>query len=130
MASIKPVSLIGAIAIILPTIDHLATFLAIITTPMVAAHFGSGAVPAAIFFLGLGVFQLIWMGVLMRSNNPTLLVVGTVGNVFSILIYFISVAGVMLLGVPPQPLFAQGVIAKVLEGVFVAASLCVLRGRH
>jgi hypothetical protein len=108
-------------------VDHVLTFAAMITTPVVMEHFGAGAVPAAIFFLALGIFQLIWIGVFLKSNNSSLLVLGVLGNLLSILVYFVSVAGVTLFGVPPQPFFAQGIIAKVLETIFVLASIYVLK---
>ena len=58
-----------------------------------------------------------------------LLTLGVLGNLVSILIYFISTSGVTIFGVPPQPLIPFGVLIKALEAVFVLASLYVLKAR-
>jgi len=89
--------------------------------------FGQGFISATIFFIVLGVFQIIWIRVLLKSNNHTLLILGILGNSISIFIYFISVSGVTIFDVPPQPLIPFGVFIKALETVFVLASLYVLR---
>jgi hypothetical protein len=89
--------------------------------------FGQGFMAATVFFIVLGVFQLIWIRVLLKSNNPSLLTIGVLGNVVSILIYFISTSGVTIFGVPPQPLIPFGLLIKALETVFVLASLYVLK---
>jgi len=91
--------------------------------------FGQGFIDATIFFIVLGVFQLIWIRVLLKSNNSTLLTLGVLGNLVAILIYFISTSGVTIFGVPPQPLIAFGVLIKALEAVFVLVSLYVLKAR-
>jgi hypothetical protein len=54
------------------------------------------------------------------------LALGILGNLGSILIYFISTSGVIIFGVPPQPLIPFGVLIKALEAVFVAASAYLL----
>jgi hypothetical protein len=89
--------------------------------------FGAGWISATIFFIVLGIFQLVWVGVLLKSNNSSLLVLGVLGNLFSILIYFVSTSGVTIFGVPPQPFLAFGLLIKALEAVFVLASLYALR---
>jgi hypothetical protein len=91
--------------------------------------FGQGFIAATIFFIVLGVFQLIWIRLLLKSNNSSLLTLGVLGNLVSILIYFISTSGVTIFGVPPQPLIPFGVLIKALEAVFVLASLYVLKAR-
>ncbi len=85
--------------------------------------FGAAAVPATIFFVALGIFQLMWIGVIIKSNNRGLLAVGILEILFSILIYFISTAMPPPFGVPPQPLTAYAVFIKALEAGFVLASL-------
>jgi len=89
--------------------------------------FGQGFMAATVFFIVLGVFQLTWIRVLFKSNNPSLLTIGILGNVVSILIYFISTSGVTIFGVSPQPLIPFGVLIKALETVFVLASLYVIK---
>jgi hypothetical protein len=89
--------------------------------------FGQGFIAATIFFIVLGVFQLIWIRALLKSNNSSLLTLGILGNLVSIFIYFISTRGVTIFGVPPQPLISFGVLIKGLETVFVLASLYVLK---
>jgi hypothetical protein len=89
--------------------------------------FGQGFIAATIFFIVLGVFQLIWIRVLLKSNNSTLLTLGILGNLVSILIYLISTSGVTIFDVPPQPLIPFGVLIKALETVFILASLYVLK---
>jgi hypothetical protein len=89
--------------------------------------FGAGWVAATTFFIVLGLFQLICVGILIKSNNSSLLTLGILGNLVSILIYFISTSGVTIFGVPPQPLIPFGVLIKALEAVFVLASIYLLK---
>jgi len=89
--------------------------------------FGQGFVAATIFFILLGLFQLTWIWVLLKSNSSSFLALGVLGNLVSILIYFISASGVTIFGVPPQPLIPFGVLIKALEAVFVLASVYALK---
>jgi hypothetical protein len=89
--------------------------------------FGQGFMAATAFFIVLGVYQLIWIRILLKSNNTLLLTLGALGNLVSILIYFVSASGVTIFGVPPQPLIPFGFLIKALEAVFVLASLYVLK---
>jgi hypothetical protein len=93
---------------------------------LMAEVFGAGAVAAVVFFICLGVFQLVWIGVLLRSSNPLLLVVGILGNLVSIIIYFVSLSGVTIFGVPPQNGGAFALLIKGLEAVFVVASFYLM----
>ena len=129
MVSIKTVRRIGVVALIVPGLDHLISpTLTMVFAPMIMeTMFGQGFMAATVFFIVLGVFQLIWIRVLLKSNNPSLLTIGVLGNVVSILIYFISTSGVTIFGVPPQPLIPFGLLIKALETVFVLASLYVLK---
>jgi len=88
--------------------------------------FGSGWMAATVFFISLGLFQLIWIGVLLKSNKSSLLTLGIVGNLVSVLIYFVSTRGVTIFGVPPQPLIPFGVLIKALEAIFILASVFLL----
>jgi hypothetical protein len=89
--------------------------------------FGPGAVAATIFFISLGLFQLVWIVVLLRAKRPLLLVLGVLGNLVSIIIYFISISGVTIFGVPPQPFSSYAILIKALETISVIASIYVLR---
>jgi len=89
--------------------------------------FGQGFVAATIFFIVLGLFQLTWIWVLLKSNSSSFLALGVLGNLVSILIYFISASGVTIFGVLPQPLIPFGVLMKALEAVFVLASVYALK---
>ncbi len=131
MPSIKLVRRIGAVCLIVPALDHLIspTLTMVFAPSIMETLFGQGFIAATIFFIVLGVFQLIWIRVLLKSNNSTLLTLGVLGNLVSILIYFISTSGVTIFGVPPQPLLAFGVLIKALEAVFVLVSLYVLKAR-
>lgn len=131
MLSIKSVRRIGAVCLIAPGLDHLIspTLTMVFAPSIMEIMFGQGFIPATIFFIVLGVFQLIWVRVLLKSNNSHLLTLGVLGNLVSILIYFISTSGVTIFGVPPQPLIPFGVLIKALEAVFVLASLYVLKAR-
>jgi len=136
MLTIKSVRRIGAAALIVPGIDHLISpTLTMLFAPMIMdTMFGQGFVAATIFFIVLGLFQLVWILVLLKSTNSPLLVLGVFANLVSILIYFVSTSGVTIFGVPPQPLILFGVLVKALETVFVVASLYVIRairtGKH
>jgi len=124
----RSVRRIGAAAIVVPTLDHLlGPTLGIIFAPtLMYTVFGPGAVPAIIFFIVLGIFQLVWIRVLLKSTNRPLLIVGILGNLVSIIIYFISLSGLTIFGVPPQNGGAFAILIKVLEVVFVLASIYVL----
>ena len=129
MLSVKSVRRIGAVCLIVPGLDHLIslTLTMLFAPTIMETMFGQGFMAATVFFIVLGVFQLTWIRVLFKSNNPSLLTIGILGNVVSILIYFISTSGVTIFGVSPQPLIPFGVLIKALETVFVLASLYVLK---
>ena len=130
MVSTKSICRIGAAALIVPSVDHLIPpALTMVFAPLVLrGMYGPGYVAATVFFISLGLFQLLWVGVLLKSDNPFLLILGVLGNLFSILIYFVSTAGVTLpFDVPPQPLIAWPVFIKALEAVFVLASVYMLK---
>ena len=129
MVSVKSVRRIGAAALILPSLDHvISPTLTIVFAPVIMeTMFGAGWVAATTFFIVLGLFQLICVGILIKSNNSSLLTLGILGNLVSILIYFISTSGVTIFGVPPQPLIPFGVLIKALEAVFVLASIYLLK---
>jgi hypothetical protein len=119
---------IGAAALIVPGLDHLIspTLTMVFAPTIMETIFGQGFVAATVFFIVLGLFQLTWIWVILKSNSFSLLVLGVLGNLISILIYFISASGVTIFGVPPQPLIPFGVLIKALEAVFVLASVYVL----
>jgi hypothetical protein len=129
MLTIRSIRRIGAVALIVPTGDHLiAPILTMIFAPALMSEvFGAGAVAAVVFFVCLGVFQLVWIGVLLKSSNRLLLLVGILGNLVSIIIYFVSLSGVTIFGVPPQNGGAFALLIKGLEAVFVLASLYLLK---
>ena len=114
---------------VLPMGDHLiAPVLTLVLAPAVMWNvFGSGAVAAVIFFVMLGIYQLVWIGILLKSNNRLLLGLGIPGNLVSIVIYFVSLSGVTIFGVPPQNGGVFALIIKALEAVFLLASVYVLR---
>ena len=120
---------LGAATMVLPMGDHLiAPVLTLLLAPAVMWNvFGPGAIAAVIFFVVLGIYQLVWIGILLKSNNGLLLTLGIPGNLVSIAIYFVSLSGVTILGVPPQNGGVFALIIKVLEAVFLKASIYVLR---
>jgi len=130
LVSVKSVRRIGAASMVLPTCDHvIAPSLTMVFAPaLMQSVFGPGAVAAVIFFIVLGIYQLIWIGVLLKSNNLSLLVLGIPGNLLSVLIYFVSMSGVTIFGVPPQQFSLFAVLIKALESVFILASINVLKG--
>jgi len=129
MFPVTSVRRIGAAAEIVPMIDHLIvpTLTVIFAPAMMTMVFGAGAIPATIFFICLGIFQLIWIRVLLKSTNRLLLSVGIFGNLVSIIIYFVSFGGVTIFGVPPQNGGVFALLIKTLEAIFVIASTYVLR---
>jgi hypothetical protein len=92
--------------------------------------FGAGWVSATIFFIVLGLFQLTWIGVLLKYNKASLLALGVVGNLVSFLIYFISISGVTIFGVPPQPFVPFAVLIKALEAVCILASVYLMKAER
>ena len=131
MVSIRSVRRVCAAALVLPALDHLISpSLTMLFAPAIMSiMFGdSGAVPATIFFVVLGAFQLSCIVVVLKRSNRSLLALGVIGNLVSIVIYAVSSGGVTLpFGVPPQPFTFFGALIKVLEAVFVSASLYLLR---
>jgi hypothetical protein len=131
MVAVKNVRRIGAAALVLPAADHLiAPTLTMLFAPAVmSSMFGeAGAIPTTTFFIVLGAFQVFCMWVLLKSNSPSLLSLGVFGNLVSIVIYFVSAAGVTLpFGVPPQPFGVFAVLVKALEAGFVLTSVYVLK---
>jgi len=119
---------LGAAALILPMGDHLiAPVLTLLLAPALMWNvFGPGAIAAVAFFVVLGVYQLVWIGILLKSKNMLLLALGVPGNLVSIVIYFVSLSGVTILGVPPQNGGIFALIIKALEAVFVLASIDAL----
>ncbi len=122
---------IGAAAALLPAFDHLVSpTLGMMFGPaLMRQFFGDAVVPVVVFFISLGIFQLAWMGVILKSSNRSLLALGTLGFLFSIIIYFVSTQTWLPFGVPPQPLIPFAFVIKALEAVFVLASLFLLRIR-
>jgi hypothetical protein len=129
LVSIKTVRRIGAAALVVPGFDHLIspTLTLILAPTIMETMFGQGFISATVFFIVLGIFQIIWIRILLKSSNSVLLILGVLGNLVSIFIYFISAGGVTIFGVPPQPLIPFGVLVKALETIFVIASLYVLK---
>jgi hypothetical protein len=129
MVSVKSIRRIGAASLIVPGIDHLIspTLTVIFAPTIMQTMFGAGWISATIFFIVLGAFQFFCIWTILKSNNSSLLALGVLGNLVSILIYFVSTVGVTIFGVPPQPLIPFGVLVKALEMVFVLASLYVLK---
>lgn len=127
----KTVRRIGAAAPILPAMDHLVSpTLGIIFAPaFMYQEFGDAVVPVVIFFIVLGLFQLAWIGVMLKSSNGSLLALGIFGFSFSIILYFVSTQMWLPFGVAPQPLVQFAFLIKALEAIFVLASLYMLRTR-
>ena len=98
-------------SLIVPGMDHLMspTLTMAFAPTIMETMFGQGFLAATVFFIVLGVFQLVWIRVLLKSNNLSLLSLGILGNLVSISTYFISTSGVTIFGVPPQPLIPFGV---------------------
>jgi hypothetical protein len=129
LLSLKTVRRIGAAALIAPGLDHLISpTLTMVFAPIIMeTMFGQGFVAATIFFIVLGLFQVTWIWVILKLNSSSLLALGVLGNLVSILIYFISTSGVTIFGVPPQPLIPFGALIKASEAVSVLASVYVLK---
>lgn len=129
MVSVKTIRRIGAAALVFPALYHLVPALpTLIFAPALAeGYFGQNFVAGEIFFFVLGLFQLVWIRVILKSKNPTLLALGILGNLGSIVIYSLSAAGVTIFGVPPHPPFPTVVLIKTLEAIFVLASAYVLK---
>jgi hypothetical protein len=92
-------------------------------------EFGDGVVPVVAFFIALGLFQLAWIGIILKSSNRSLLALGIFGFSVSIIIYFLSTQMWLPFGVPPQPLVPFAFLIKALEAIFIFASLYILRTR-
>ncbi|MGA2790550.1 MAG: hypothetical protein ABSF00_07265 [Candidatus Bathyarchaeia archaeon] len=127
----KKVRRIGAFAAILPALDHLVSpTLGMMFAPaFMHQEFGDGVVPVVTFFIALGLFQLAWIGIILKSINRSLLALGIFGFSVSIIIYFVSTQMWLPFGVPPQPLAPFAFLIKALEAIFILASLYILRTR-
>ena len=129
MASEKLIRRVGAVALVLPIGDHLiAPVLTIILAPaLMWSVFGPGAIGAVVFFVVLGIYQIISIALMLKSKSRYLLALVIPGNLVSIVIYFVSLSGVTIFGVPPQNGGIFALLIKALEAVFVLASIEVLR---
>jgi len=132
LVSLKLIRRVGALALILPMGDHLiAPVLTILLAPgLMWSVFGPGAVAAVIFFIVLGIYQLIWIGWLLKSNRALLLALGVPGNLVSIIIYFVSLSGVTIFGVPPQNGGAFALLIKSLEAIYIIACFYVMKANR
>ncbi len=90
--------------------------------------FGGALVPTGIFFFILGVFQLLWVAVMAKSSNKALIVLGILGSLGSVIIYFVSVVVALPFGVPKQPLTPTAIETKALESVFILVSFYMFWG--
>jgi hypothetical protein len=127
----KKIRRIGAAAAILPALDHLVSpTLSLMFAPaLLHEFFGDAVAPVVTFFIALGLFQLAWIVIILKSSNRSLLALGILGFSFSIIIYFVSTQTWLPFGVPPQPLAPFAFVIKALEAVFVLASLYLLKTR-
>jgi len=124
---------IGAAAGTVSALIHLFSAIGGLLMPEIPASFyGEAAFQVSTFFLGLGVFQLAWVWVLLRSGNRLLLAFGVLGYLGSILIYFVSLGTPLPFGVPQQRITESSAFAfttKIVEVVFVGSSLSLLKTR-
>jgi hypothetical protein len=112
----------------LPALDHLVSpTLTLIFAPAVLhKFFGDAVIPVVIFFIALGLFQLAWIAIILKSSNRSLRALGIFGFSVSIIIYFLSTQMWLPFGVPPQPLVPFAFLIKALEAIFILASLYIL----
>ena len=131
MVSPRLVRRVGAVALVLPMGDHvIAPVLTTLLAPaLMWSVFGPGAVAAVVFFVILGTYQLVWIGLLLKSNSKILLALGIPGNLVSVVIYFVSLSGVTIFGVPPQNGGAFALLIKSLEVIYVVACFYVLKAK-
>lgn len=129
MVTVGSVRRIGAASLIAPALDHLlGPILGMIFAPtLMTTVFGPGAEAAVIFFVVLAVFQLAYIPLMLKSTSRQFLIIGILGNLVSIIIYFVSLSGMTIFGVPPQNGGAFALLIKALETVFVLASIDVLK---
>lgn len=127
----KKVRRIGAAATVVPVLDHLISpTLGYVFGPVFMRQlFGDNMVLVVIFFIALGLFQLAWIGVILKSSNRSLLALGIVVFSFSIAIYLVSTQMWLPFEVPPQALNPFAFLIKGLEAVFVLASISLLGTR-
>jgi len=78
----------------------------------------------------LGFFQLVCIRILLKSTDRPSLIIGILGNLVSIIIYFVSLSGVTIFGVPPQNGGAFAILVKALEAIFVLTAIRVLTIRQ
>jgi hypothetical protein len=116
---------IGAVAMVLPMGDHLIVpVVTILLAPtLMWSVFGPGAIGAVVFFVVLGIYQLVCIRILLKSKSAFLLALSIPGSLVSIIIYFVSLSGVTIFGVPPQNGGIFAILIKALEAVFVVASI-------
>lgn len=131
MVSSKVIRRIGAASLVLPMGDHLiAPVLTILLAPsLMWSVLGPGAVGAVVFFIVLGAYQLLWIGIFLKSNNTYLLAMGIPGNLVSIVIYFVSLSGVTILGVSPQNGGPFALLIKALEAIYIVTCVYLLKAK-
>ncbi len=119
----------GVVTALLPGFSHTQMGIFFLLTPRFGGQlFGGAVVPTGIFFFILGIFQLLWVAVMAKSSKRALIVLGMLGSLGSVIIYFVSVMVALPFGVPRQPLTPTAVETKAFESVFILVSLYMFRG--
>ncbi len=119
----------GVVTALLPGFSHTQMGIFFLLTPRFGGQlFGGAVVPTGIFFFSLGIFQLLWVAVMAKSSNRALIVLGMLGSLGSVIIYFVSVMVALPFGVPRQPLTPTAIETKALESVFILVSFYMFWG--
>ena len=74
------------------------------------------------FFLGLGVFQVMWAWITLGSGT-TLIGIGIFGFLGSIVLYLVALAAPLPFGVVQQNITPIGGVTKLIEAAYVIVSI-------
>ena len=129
IVTIRRWRLLGASTAALASLYHLSLAGYLYTTPdFTKMTYGQDAVlevPA--FFLVLGAFQIVWSWETLKEKQEIIVGVGTVGFLGSIVLYLAALATPLPLGILQQTISPVGLVAKIIETVYVVSSVGLAR---
>ncbi len=121
--------LVGTVTAALAGLYHIAVAASLFAdTSLAAMTYGEEAVlnvPG--FFLVLGAFQLVWAWDTRKEEEKTMIGIGTMGFLGSILLYLVALTTPLPFGVKQQVVSPPAIVAKIIEAAYVAGSVGLIR---
>ncbi len=129
IVAIRRWRLLGTSAAALASLYHLLLAGYLFTTPdFTKTTYGQDAVlEVPGFFLLLGAFQLVWAWITLKEKEEIMVGIGSMGFLASIVLYLTALATPLPFGVLQQTISAPGLVAKIIEIIYVISSVSIIR---